>query len=160
MDFRSGRYVDVVSLAHDMDFGFQFDAVVSASMLEHDPYWKQSVENMVAHLNDDGVLILSWGAAKNKSHGMEESPISETMSSDGTFHSLPAGHLLRYLESLGMYVHKFHYEGNFSKHQWDLPRMPCQTMGDGMGEVCLVAFKDQAHADDEREIDELILEDL
>jgi len=168
VDFRPGRCVDVVCLAHEMDFGRQFDAVISASMLEHDPYWKSSIKNMLSHLKDDGILVLSWGAAKNKPHGGWETPaVPEVSDADKvsdvekgkSFYSLPAGRLISHLESLGVYIHKFHYEGNFVKHQWGYKLIPADTMYDGMGEVCLVAFKDKVYADGEQEIDKLIPED-
>ncbi len=47
LDWRAGNYVDVVSLAHEYNPGHQFDSVLSASMLEHDPYWDKSITNMV-----------------------------------------------------------------------------------------------------------------
>ena len=143
IDWRPGKGVDVVSLAHSFQTTERFQTVISASMLEHDPYWAASVEKMVSVLADDGILLLSWGAAKNKKHCLPEAP-------DGGFHSLKAGMVLRLLERLGMYINEFRYEGRFAKEG---------LLGDGMGEVCLVAFKSQQYAEGDRVVDDLIEED-
>src|SRR2546422_3537443 len=54
VDWRPGPGVDVIALAHDMNFEQPFDVVVSAQMLEHDPYWKDSIRAMVLQLKPDG----------------------------------------------------------------------------------------------------------
>lgn len=143
IDWREGPCVDLVCFAHDMDFGRQFDVVASASMLEHDRHWDKSIPKMVEHLKDDGILILSWGAALNPPHCPETAD-------DGGFHCLPAGKVINLLSDLGMYVHEFRYEGL---------QFPDCCMGTGMGEVCLVAFKDKSHAIGDSHIDELVPED-
>jgi hypothetical protein len=54
VDWLNGMNVDVVSLVHDLPEDEKYDVVISASMLEHDPYWDRSVEKMVKILNDLG----------------------------------------------------------------------------------------------------------
>ncbi len=146
VDWREGTNVQHVCLAHEMDFGRKFDMVLSCSMLEHDPYWAKSLPKMVEHIADDGIFCLSWGAAKNAAHCFD-------MAVDGQFHALPAGRVLELLESLGVYVHEFMYEG---KHFG--PEVGYKE-GEGLGEVCLVAFKDPKYATGPRKVDELIEED-
>ena len=125
LDWRAGPSVDVVSLAHEFKSEIMFNAVVSASMLEHDPYWEKSLENMSKHLLDDGILILSWGAARNGAHCLAEAP-------DGAFHALKAGLVIDKLNEMGFTVFEFWYEKN-------LAAITGKTGGNG--EVCLVAFK-------------------
>lgn len=127
IDWREGPNVDIVVLAHEAKFDKPFDVIVSASMLEHDPYWAKSIPNLVKHLAQDGMLCMSWGAALNKEHGLEIAP-------DGEFHRLPAGKVIRLLKELGMVVHEFLYESNHYAGPYNLPP------GEGMGEVCLIAF--------------------
>ena len=79
VDWRAGRGVDVVCLAEDMHFDNKFDVVISCSMLEHDLHWNLSVVNMIKHLKDDGILLLSWGAALNPPH-------CQDTAIDGKFH--------------------------------------------------------------------------
>lgn len=143
VDWRPGPGVDVVCLAHNMNFGRKFDVVLSASMLEHDPHWEKSISAMIRHLKPDGILILSWGSALNPPHCHDTSP-------DGLFHPLPAGKVLNLLERSGLTTHEFFYEGNhFSGYV--TPR--------GMGEVCLTAFPAGSRPGSEPHIDPLLPED-
>ncbi len=148
VDWESGPCVDRVSKVHELDIETQFDAVVSASMLEHDPFWEQSITKMVELLKQDGVLILSWGAALNAPHCYDVSP-------DGGFHNLKAGLVLDLLKRLGIYIHIFKYEANLL-YAKDIKK----RAGDGWGEVCLVAFKNPACAIGQADIDALIPEDM
>ena len=145
VDWRAGKNVDKVCYAHEMEFENKFDVVISASMLEHDPHWEKSIPKIVECMADDGILFLSWGAALNKPH-------CHDTADDGLFHNLQAGYVLKALGDLGMYLHEFHYEGN------QFPKIV--NMGKGMGEVCLVAFKDEKYAIGDKHIDKLIKEDV
>lgn len=137
IDWRPGPNVDIVSLAHEFDCEHLADSIFSASMLEHDPYWEKSLENMVRLLKNHGIMIITWGAANNGIHEVATAP-------DQQFHSLPAGFVINKLQSLGMSIQDFHYEGNL---------YPDGTMG----EVVLVAFKGGLRGN--AEIDELLPED-
>jgi hypothetical protein len=103
VDWREGENVDVVCKASQMSFDERFHTVVSASMLEHDPEWLMSIVNMVSQMREDGILILTWGAALNKPH------CGEAAIDDG-FHPLAAGKVLTLLETLGVQVAHFSYE--------------------------------------------------
>lgn len=140
VDWRPGSSVDMVCFAHDLKICERFDAVISASMLEHDRHWEKSLRNMVDLMKDDGILLLSWGGAWNLPHELGTAD-------DGCFHSLPAGHVLDLLEELRLYIHEFRYEGL---------QFPGQCMNDGMGEVCLVAFKSPSCATGFRHLDGLL----
>lgn len=151
VDWRPGKCVDVVSLAHEIEFDHQFDVVISASMLEHDPHWNKSISKMVEYLKEDGILLLSWGAALNPPHEHETAD-------DCQFHSLPAYKVLELLKELGLYTHEFRYEG-LQFPELCTKRIKNTIVHSGMGEVCLVAFKDQKYAVGERHIDKMVRED-
>lgn len=140
VDWKPGDNVDVVSLIHDLPEVEKYDVVISASLLEHDPYWEKSITKMVALLAEKGVLMLTWGAAKNGVHCLDDAP-------DGLFHPLPAGRVLRKLDELGVYVHEFIYE-------MELSRQPAEQ-----GCVALLAFKDPLMAVGPQRISELDYED-
>jgi SAM-dependent methyltransferase len=118
VDWRAGPNVDHVSLAHEVDLE-PFDTVVSASMLEHDPFWRHSITKMVELLKPGGLLALTWGAAGNPHHCAAEAP-------DGEFHPLKAGLVLTRLRELDMVIRLFAYET-----RW----------GGTHGEAVVVAFK-------------------
>jgi len=154
IDWRAGPNVDAISLASRMSFDQRFDAVVSASMLEHDPEWQLSLVNIVSHMKEDGILCLSWGAALNGPH-CHETAI------DGHFHPRPAGQVISLLEHLGLYIHFFRYEGRLRKTERDNLLIGDKPLSErpGMGEVCLIAFKNKAYAKGEEVIDELFQQD-
>lgn len=125
VDWRPGRNVDVVSFAHDVDFDpGSVDTVVSASMLEHDPYWERSVEKMAEVLKPDGALFITWGSMTNAVHTLKASPLKQ-------FHPLKCGLLIRKFEDLCMGVQSFEYEdGDYGRkyglaalHVWQNPAM-------------------------------------
>jgi SAM-dependent methyltransferase len=129
VDWRPGKNVDVVCLAHEMHFDHQFDVVISASMLEHDPYWEKSIPRMIDCLKQDGILLLSWGAAYNGCHCVDTAP-------DNKFHSLPAIRVLNLLKDFGITIHQFRYE-------YLLPYLTKQAnIGLDHGCVALSGFKD------------------
>ncbi len=143
VDWRAGKFVDLVCLTHETPFATEsFDTIVSASMLEHDPYWQKSLDKMISLMKPNGILVLSWGAFFNPIHERESSP-------DGKFHALPAGMVIQYLANRGLYIHEFRYE-------WLLDN---KSPKDDMGEVGLVAFKDKQYANAPRILDYLLKED-
>lgn len=155
LDWRPGNYVDVVSLAHEFKSENQFDAIVSASMLEHDPYWDKSIRNMIKLLKDDGILIMSWGSALNPVHYCETAP-------DGAFHALPVGKVFDLFSNNGVFVQEFWYERNLCKYMLsDRSTKVCQLDKLGsMGECALVAFKNPDLLQPElSHIDKLVKED-
>lgn len=163
VDERPGPCVDVVCKASELtprllelrnnaksecELGQQFDIVISASMLEHDHTWQQTLDVMIDSLKPHGLLLLSWGGALNdphEQHAME-------------FHPLKAGAVLDYLQFKGIYVHEFHYEANLPSFV-AAEAQPLRAKG--FGEVVLVGFKDEADAVDlgPRSVDELLAED-
>lgn len=114
VDWREGPDVNKVFLVHELRDEFpreSFGAIVSASMLEHDPHWKQSLECMHWLLENSGVLLISWGAIRNPSHELHSAP-------DGNFHSRPAAAVVNKLVDLGFYIQEFRYERriSFNRH--------------------------------------------
>lgn len=148
VDWKKGYCVNIKSFAHEVDFKPEtFDAVASASMLEHDIYWEKSLGKMVEILKPDGILMLSWGAALNPPHMPRGSP-------DGGYYARKAEQVIQLLRQLGMYIHEFQYERSLLIAKKDHIRE-----GQGLGEVVLVAFKDKDYAVGEQLIDPFLNED-
>lgn len=129
VDWRAGPNVDIVSLAHEMEFDRKFKAVVSASMLEHDPHYEKSIVNMCHYVQKDGILILTWGVAANPLHCEAEAP-------DGVFHPLPAGKVIHILHALHFSTPLVIYDANVHK----LPDVSFKAASGGWGELSLIAF--------------------
>ena len=157
IDWIAGPCVDLISLAHEVPFGSEaFDTVLSASMLEHDPYWEKSLAKMVEVMKEDGIFAISWGAARNPTHCLETAP-------DGKFHPLKAGLVLNHLQALGLYIHEFQYERTIclehNDEEFIVTHKVRENLMYGMGEVVLVAFKDKKYATGDRVMESLIEED-
>lgn len=148
-DWRGGPGVEIQCLAHELPShlpqGRKFDLVVSASMLEHDPWWEKSIPTMCSLVRPDGLLLLSWGAALNPPH-------YHHTATDGCFHALPAGKVLRELRLAKFYVAEFHYEY----------RLPYLKDGDlnGLDQGCVVlAAFPKENPDFPANLDSLLPED-
>lgn len=76
LDAEAGQAVDVVSLVHQYKppKGRLYDVVVATEMLEHDPFWRESLQAMVGLLARGGVLILTWAGPERPAHCLEISP--------------------------------------------------------------------------------------
>ena len=142
VDWMEGPDVDLVSLAHEVPFeSMTFDTVVSASMLEHDPYWEKSLAKMIELLKVDGLFAITWGTALNTPHELKVSP-------DGKFHALKAGLVLQLLESYGLYIHVFKYERTICLEYGEREFMQSRIKDKlyGMGCAVLLGFKDKGQA--------------
>jgi len=141
VDWRNGPCVDVVGLAHEVRFDLKAKAILSASMLEHDPYWQKSLDNMINHLKPDGILVLTWGVAKNGEHCLKEAP-------DGKFHCLKAGKVINFLSERKLKINTTIYDGELDKiikneedlERWKLTMRRTRKKTDGFGEFNLIAF--------------------
>ena len=153
LDWRKGPGVDLVCLAHELDVTTKFDTVISSSMIEHDPHWKQSLRKMSEVLSDDGVLLLSWGSALNTIHSVETCPDYDKKINPKPFHPRPVRHVLDFLEEVGMHVQEFRYEFNVLKEQGtDVTKLHQNAKGLAAG----MFFKNGEHV----RSDEIIVDDL
>ncbi len=133
VDWRSGPCVDVVTLAHEMEFEKPFKAVISASMLEHDPHWDKSIRQMVKCVRQDGILVFTWGAANSPIH-------CEGEASDGKFHALKGDLVKNLIEELGMTIVEWVYDFSMYKVLGCEPEEVTGFVLDGSEEICMVAF--------------------
>lgn len=77
VDWRTGPGVDVVSLAHSyspVEGLPPTELCISTEMLEHDPYWKDSVANMVQLLAVGGSVLLTCAAPGRPTHEVDCAP--------------------------------------------------------------------------------------
>ena len=92
VDVRDVDCVDVVSYAKDTKFRkSHFDTLISYSMIEHDPEWKESISHNLPFLKKDGLMFLCWGGENNAKHGDHY----------GGHHPVPLKEVKEYILSLG-----------------------------------------------------------
>jgi hypothetical protein len=97
VDHRKGSLVDVVSLAHEFDPGGKtFDLLISCEMLEHDPYWRESIRNGVSFLDPGGVVIITAGGDNRDVHELACAPVT------GYYKNISEAELTELLTELGI----------------------------------------------------------
>lgn len=69
VDLAPGKGVDVVCPIHQFSTNRVFDVVITTEMLEHDKYWKQSLENMFKMLKPEGLMIVTCAGPERPEHG-------------------------------------------------------------------------------------------
>lgn len=79
VDIVEGRDVDLVCPIHKLDLD-KFDVVVSAEMLEHDEYWKESLRKMYDLSN--GLIAISCAGKDRPEHGTTRTGSNWGTSSD------------------------------------------------------------------------------
>jgi SAM-dependent methyltransferase len=70
LDIASGAGVDVVCEGQKYDApSASFDVVISCEVMEHNPYWKETLENMIRLLSPGGLMIMSCATIGRPEHG-------------------------------------------------------------------------------------------
>ena len=76
IDFHEGDGVDVVGVCHEwVPPEKNYDVVVSTEMLEHDPYWEETLRHAVDLLRPGGVLVFTCASIRRSPHHLNDSPI-------------------------------------------------------------------------------------
>lgn len=75
IDQAAGNNVDIVSLGHEFNLDEKFKAVLCFEVFEHDPFWRQTVENAILHTQDDSVFCWSCASLNREIHGLSDSPV-------------------------------------------------------------------------------------
>lgn len=78
IDAHAGRDVDVVGVAHEQipeHVQEPVDVVVTTEMLEHDPFWRDTLQAAVEVLRPGGLFLLSCASTRRAPHHLEDSPV-------------------------------------------------------------------------------------
>ena len=74
LDLGKGPNVDVVSKAHEYSApDGSFDVIISTEMLEHDMYWRETLQNALRMLRSGGLMILTCASGVREEHGTPKS---------------------------------------------------------------------------------------
>lgn len=72
IDISPGKCVDLVVAAKDTVFEpDHFDVLITMSMIEHDPDWRESLTHNMQWLRSGGLFVMCWGAEGNPRHPPE-----------------------------------------------------------------------------------------
>jgi len=75
VDRAAGNNVDIVSLGHEFRFEENFKAILCFEVFEHDPFWRQTIENAIRHTQDDSIFCWSCASLAREVHGLSDSPV-------------------------------------------------------------------------------------
>lgn len=101
IDCHDGPGVDVVGVVHEVLESRHtdlVDVVVSTEMLEHDPFWEQTMQAAVPLLRPGGLFLLSCASRRRPAHHLEDSPVP------GYYGGLDPDDLLPVLDRLTMWT--------------------------------------------------------
>lgn len=94
LDCEPGIWVDVVSLAHEYRDQFPYDVIVSCEVFEHDPYFRQTIDNAMSLLRSGGLFLATWASPERDRHGTPDSD-GETYGPDPSYYCAPSlGHFV------------------------------------------------------------------
>jgi len=70
LDVAAGPGVDVVAQGQDYDApDGSFDTVISCEVMEHNPYWKETLANMIRVCRPGGLVLMTCASTGRKEHG-------------------------------------------------------------------------------------------
>lgn len=74
LDVAPGKGVDVVCQGQEYDApDASFDVVVSCEVMEHNPYWAETIRNMVRLCKPDGMVVITCATLGRTEHGTARS---------------------------------------------------------------------------------------
>jgi len=84
IDIGSGDGVDIVCPAQDYDTPDKsFHTIISCECLEHNPYWKETLQNIDRMLSDHGLFILTCATTGREEHGTVRSDATRKAEEEG-----------------------------------------------------------------------------
>lgn len=69
IDLGEGKNVDMVCGGHEFNYDTQFDIVISTECLEHDEYWKDTLQNAVILTKPGGIFMFTCASTGRQEHG-------------------------------------------------------------------------------------------
>ena len=80
VDVAPGNNVNVVSKGHEYHPDKIFDVVISTECFEHDPHYKETINNMFSLLREGGLMIITCATTGRKEHGtIKVEPLSNPL---------------------------------------------------------------------------------
>lgn len=79
VDVAPGNDVDIVAQGQDLSFpDGSFDVTVSAECFEHNPYWKETFDNMVRMTRKGGLVAFTCAAEGRPEHGTARTDVGSS----------------------------------------------------------------------------------
>lgn len=79
VDLVVGPGVDVVQSGHLVDLKKnRYNLVISSECFEHNPYWNETLSNMISHIEDGGYIIVTCAIEGRLEHGTARTNLSHS----------------------------------------------------------------------------------
>lgn len=72
IDLGEGRNVDLVCKGHEFKRDTPFSLIISTECFEHDRYFKETIENMIALTTTGGLILFTCAGHDRNIHGTDE----------------------------------------------------------------------------------------
>lgn len=69
VDLAAGPGVDVIGSGHEFESEERFDICISCECFEHNPYYLETVNNMIAHSSEESLVIFTCATEGRPEHG-------------------------------------------------------------------------------------------
>lgn len=120
LDVAAGPGVDVVAQGQDYDApDGSFDTVICCEVMEHNPHWVETFENMIRLCRPGGLIIMSCGGAGRAEHGTTRTTVSDSPLTIGMgweyYHNLTASEVMRRIplgQSMKPYGFMYNHESS------------------------------------------------
>jgi SAM-dependent methyltransferase len=110
VDLYQGRNVDIVGLAHEVELPYTPDVIISGEMLEHDRYWKKSLQRFQNSLTPQGLLLISCATVGRPEHGTHGTDVRDSPGTPDYYKNLTEEDFRNALDMSEFF--KFGYLGN------------------------------------------------
>lgn len=78
IDLVEGPDVDIVGSGHEIKLDRKFDVVISMECMEHNPHFIETIENMLHHCSDEGIVIITAASIDRPEHGTSRTDPDES----------------------------------------------------------------------------------
>jgi hypothetical protein len=87
LDLISGPGVDIVASGHDFGSTGTYDITIACEVLEHNPYWLETVYNMIRITKPGGLVIITCASTGRVEHGtFRTNPVESPGTSESGWH--------------------------------------------------------------------------
>jgi hypothetical protein len=84
VDVFPGPNVDIVCKCHELNvIPGSIDTIISTEMLEHDPFWKESLLHMYECLKNEGLLLVTCATTGRPEHGTRRTSPGDSFATRG-----------------------------------------------------------------------------
>lgn len=117
IDIHEYDNVDIISKAHEFKSRYRYDVVISGEMLEHDQYWKLSLQNMTKLTKKGGILIITCASTGRPEHGTNRTSPQDSPATTDYYYNISVE---EFNQTLQPSIHFSDWDTIYNPHSCDL----------------------------------------